>query len=171
MPLATIKIMRGDLTFNQIDGQNTFTEISQMLNAINPGALIISIVALALLILWERPFMKKIKIFRIIQGPLVVVILGIVMQLIFKGTGWALDVKQIVAIPVAENIGAFFSQFSLPKFSEWNNPQVWTVALTLATISSIETLLCMEATDKLDPFKRVSPANREFKGTRDRQSC
>jgi len=93
----------------------------------------------------------------------VVVILGIVLQLILSNSNWALNKEQIVAIPIPENLGAFFGQFSLPNFSQWNNPSVWIAALTLATISSIETLLCMEATDKMDPFKRVTPANQELK--------
>ncbi|MDB4347812.1 SulP family inorganic anion transporter [Bacteroidia bacterium] len=153
----------GGFNLFDIEGGNIFNEIAVMFQSISPGAAFISAISLALLILWERPFMKRIKLFRIIQGPLVVVLLGIVLQIMFKGSNWALSSEQIVAIPVPENIGAFFGQFSLPNFSHWNNPDVWVVALTLAAISSIETLLCMEATDKLDPFKRVTPANQELK--------
>src|SRR5690606_33082597 len=75
----------------------------------------------------------------------------------------ALSAGQIVAIPVAESFSGFLQQFTLPDFSQWNNPKVYTIGLTIAVVASLETLLCLEATDKLDPYKRVSPANRELK--------
>ena len=74
-----------------------------------------------------------------------------------------MNAEQIVALPVPENIAGFFNQFTFPDYSQWNNPQVYVVGLTIAIVASLETLLCLEATDKLDPQKRVSPANRELK--------
>jgi MFS superfamily sulfate permease-like transporter len=153
----------GSLAFNQPDGHNTFSELYYMLGAISPGAVVITVLSLAILILWERPFMKKIKLFQILQGPLFVVIIGVVLNLVFANTSWALNFDQIVSIPVAENLSGFFSQFTFPDFSQWNNPAVYTIAFTIAIVASLETLLCLEATDKLDPYKRVTPANRELK--------
>jgi len=153
----------GSLKFANPDGHNTFSELYYMLGAISPGAVIISLVSVAILILWEQKFMKKIKIFQIVQGPLVVVTLGILLNLFFQGGDWALNTDQIVSIPVAGSISGFFDQFSFPDFSQVLNPKVYTIAFTIAVVASLETLLCLEATDKLDPFKRVSPANRELK--------
>jgi len=154
----------GDLAFAQPDGHNTFSELYYMLGAISPGVVIITAVCLAILILWERPFMKRIKLFQVIQGPLVAVIAGIVLTLVFNSSpDLALQTKQIVQIPVSESIPAFFQQFTFPDFSQLLNPDIYIVAITLAVVASLETLLCLEATDKLDPFKRISPANRELK--------
>ncbi|MBR9919250.1 MAG: SulP family inorganic anion transporter [Bacteroidetes bacterium] len=157
------KDYEGSLSFNQPDNHNTLSELYFMFEAITPGAVIISAISLAILILWERPFMKKIPVFKIVQGPLVVVALGIILNLVFSGTSMALSAEHIVAIPVAENLSGFFNQFTFPDFSQWNNPAVYMTAATIAIVASLETLLCLEATDKLDPEKRVSPANRELK--------
>ncbi len=156
------KDYEGSLSFAQPDGHNTFSELFYMFEAISPGATFIAFLSLAILILWEQPFMKKIKLFKLIQGPLVVVALGIILNLIFTGGDWALRGEQIVAIPVADSIAGFFGQFSFPDFSQITNPQVYVIGATIAIVASLETLLCLEATDKLDPEKRVSPANKEL---------
>lgn len=157
------KDYEGSLKFAQSDGHNTLSEIFYMFEAITPGALIITLVSLTILICWEQPVMKKLKFTKFIQGPLVAVTAGIVLNQLFAGNALALGAENMVAIPVAQSIGDFFSQFTFPDFSQITNPQVYTVAITLAIVASLETLLCLEATDKLDPLKRVSPANRELK--------
>ncbi len=157
------KNYEGSLAFSQNDGHNTFSQFYYMLDSVSMGAVIISAISLFILILWEQKFMKNIKIFKMIQGPLVVVALGIILNLVFTGTGYALQGDQVVSIPVAESISGFVNLFTLPDFSQWNNPQVYTVAITIAIVASLETLLCLEATDKLDPLKRVSPANQELR--------
>jgi len=157
------KNYEGSLAFAQNDGHNTFSQFYYMLESITPAALIISAISLAILILWEQKFMKKIQLFKLIQGPLVVVALGIILNIVFSNTGMALGADQVVSIPVAESLTGFINLFTLPDFSQWNNPQVYTVAITIAIVASLETLLCLEATDKLDPLKRVSPANKELR--------
>ena len=157
------KNYEGSLAFAQNDGHNTFSQFYYMLESITPAALIISMSSLAILILWEQKFMKNIQLFKLIQGPLVVVALGIILNIVFAGSDMALKADQVVSIPVAESFSGFIKLFTFPDFSQWNNPQVYTVAITLAIVASLETLLCLEATDKLDPQKRVSPANRELK--------
>lgn len=153
----------GDFAFSQIDGHNTFSELLYMMDFINPGAAIIALVSLAVLILWETSIIKRFAIFSIIQGPLVVVVIGILMNLGFQGVeGYALKGSQVVNIPVAESITGFFGQFSSPDYSQWLNPAVYVTALTIAVVASLETLLCVEATDKLDPQKRTTPTNREL---------
>ena len=152
----------GDLTFAQADGQNTFSELFNMLDYITPGALVIASVSLAVLILWEMPFMKRIKVFQIIQGPLIVVAGGILMGKFFVGTSLEVAGEHMVNIPVSDDIPGFFSQFTLPDFSGFARWDVWLTGAIIALVASLETLLCVEATDKLDPEKRVTPTNREL---------
>ena len=133
-------------------------------DALSSSALIITGISLAILILWEQPFMKKIKLFTFVQGPLVVVSVGVILNLIFSSNpDLTLAKGQLVDIPVAGDFSGFLSLFTFPDFSAITNPTVWVTGATIAVVASLETLLCLEATDKLDPQKRVSPANRELK--------
>lgn len=158
------KDYEGSLSFAQPDGHNTLSELMYMMEAITPGALIITVISMGILILWERPFMKKNPIFKLIQGPLVVVAVGILFSLIFSGhTTLNLSQEHMVNIPVAESLSGFFGQFTFPDFSQIFNPAIYMTAVTIAVVASLETLLCLEATDKLDPQKRVTPANLELK--------
>ncbi|MFY0592758.1 SulP family inorganic anion transporter [Roseivirga sp.] len=153
----------GDLGFIQADGENTFSELLNMVNFISPGALTIAGISLAILILWEQQFMKKIRITQIIQGPLVVVISGILMAIGFNGTDLSISADHMVNIPVADDINGFVNQFTLPDFGAITMSKVWVLGITIAIVASLETLLCVEATDKLDPQKRVTPTNRELR--------
>lgn len=158
------KDYEGSVSFAQPDGHNTLSELYYMFEAVSPGAVIISVLSMIVLILWEQPFMKRISLFKIIQGPLVVVALGIFLNILFQNmASISLRADQVVAIPVAESIGGFFSQFTFPDFSQITNPAIWITGITIAVVASLETLLCLEATDKLDPMKRVTPANQELK--------
>ncbi len=156
------KDFEGSLAFTQPDGHNTVSELFFMMKAISPAAAIITLVSVLLLVLWDRPFIKKIKAFQIIQGPLVVVALGIVTHLILQGTTYAFRADQLVSLPVTTGFTGFLHQFTLPDFNAFLLPAVWITGMTLAIVASLETLLCLEATDKIDPFKRVAPANREL---------
>ena len=155
----------GDDAFLQADGQNTFSEIMRAYEFITPGALLIAAVSLAILILWDTVLTKKHKIFQLIQGPIVVVVLGILFNLAYTNgiLPFSLNEKQIVSVPVPNSITDFFGQFTLPDFSAITNFEVWKIAIVLAIVASLETLLCVEATDKMDPDKRVTPTNRELK--------
>ncbi len=157
------KNYEGSLAFAQNDGHNTFSQLYYMLDGLSIGAIIISTLSIGILILWEQKFMKNISIFKLIQGPLVVVALGIILNLMFIGSNFSLKPDQVVSIPVADSISGFFNLFTFPDFSHWNNPQVYIVGITLAIVASLETLLCLEATDNLDPMKRVTPANQELR--------
>ena len=151
----------GDDAFVQAAGKNTFSEIFKALNFVAPGALLIAAISLAILILWDTVLTKKHKIFGMINGPLVVVVLGIVMFNLYQNRvlDFSLNAKQVVAIPVPSSISGFFSQFTLPDFSAITNFEVWKIAIVLAIVASLETLLCVEATDKMDPDKRITPTN------------
>lgn len=155
----------GDFAFFQADGENTLSEIFKAFEFVSPGAVLIAAISIALLILWDKVLTKKHRVFQLLQGPIVVVILGIIMNYLYQ-TGvlnFSLAADQVVRIPVAHNLTAFFSQFTLPDFSAITNFEVWKVAVVLAIVASLETLLCVEATDKLDPYKRNTPTNRELK--------
>ena len=159
------KDMEGDFALIQPDGENTFTEIINAFQFFTPGAVLISGISLALLILWDAVLTKKHKIFQLLQGPVVVVIVGIVMNLLYSNNTieYTLAADQLVRIPVPQDIAGFFSQFSFPDFSVLTNYEIYRIAVVLAIVASLETLLCVEATDKLDPDKRVTPTNRELK--------
>ena len=155
----------GDDAFLQANGQNTFSGIYNAIEFITPGATLIAVLSLAILILWDTVLTKKHKIFQLIQGPIVVVLIGILFNVAYtKGLlPFTLNDKQIVSVPVPDSIHSFFGQFTFPDFSVLSNFEVWKIAIVLAIVASLETLLCVEATDKLDPDKRVTPTNRELK--------
>lgn len=154
----------GDMDFAQADGDNTFSAIWHTLTEyIHPGATLVALCSMAILILWEKPFIKnRVKT---VPGALVAVAAGILINEALKmwGGEWAIRAEHLVSIPVPENFAAFASQFTLPDFSQFSNPKVYTVALTICAVASIETLLCIEAVDKIDPLKRISNANTELK--------
>ena len=158
------KDFEGDVAF-RLGDENSFTLIHNALGLITPGALIVSIVSIAILVIWESVLSKKHKIFTWIQGPFVAVIAGIILTYLFDSRilPFALDSEHLVNIPVASSLSDFFYQFTFPDFSQLRSPNVYIVALTLAVVASLETLLCVEATDKLDPNKSVTPTNRELK--------
>ncbi len=153
----------GDMSFIQPDGQTTLSELSVMVDYITPGAVLIAFVSLAILILWEQPFTKKYGFFKVVPGALFAVIAGILINVLEGNQGyWALTHEHEVDIPVAASLSGFLSQFTLPDFSQIGNTELYVVAVTIAIVASLETLLCVEATDKLDPQKRVTPTNREL---------
>jgi MFS superfamily sulfate permease-like transporter len=159
------KDVEGDDAFFQADGQNTFSEIFKAFDFITPGAILIGAISLAILILWDKVLSKKHKIFSIINGPLVVVLFGILMFNLYKNgiLNFSLNDKQVVAVPVPHSIADFFGQFTFPDFTAITNFEVWKIAIVMAIVASLETLLSVEATDKLDPDKRITPTNRELK--------
>lgn len=155
----------GSLQFLSPDGSNTFTQIMNAFNFLTPGALLISMISLAMLILWETVLSKKYKVFQIIQGPVAVVLFGIVMFNLYQYgvVNLSLGSDQVVSLPVANGLADFVSFFTMPDFSQLTNLAVYKLAFVMAIVASLETLLCVEATDKLDPYKRVTPTNRELK--------
>ncbi len=155
----------GNLAFASAGGETTVSALGQMSAYIQPGALVVALASLAILVLWEQPFIKRIKASMWIQGPLVVVALGIVLNEVFTSLfpSLAIATSHLVQIPSADSFSGFLSLFTLPDFSQATNKAVYTTAITLAVVASLETLLCVEATDKLDPQKRVTPTDRELK--------
>ena len=147
---------------------NTLTDLPlgeafrSVLSNVSQGATVIAAVSLIILIVWEQPFMKRIKWLQMLQGPIMVVVSGIILNLLFRGTSLEVGSEHLVNLPVSEKFAGFFHHFTTPDISAVANNKIWVVALTIAVVASLETLLCVEATDKLDPENRITPTNREL---------
>jgi SulP family sulfate permease len=155
----------GDESFSQTDGENTFTSLISAWDLLTPGAALIAAVSLAILIFWDVYLLKKHRFFQVLQGPIVVVLVGILFSYLFSSNiiNLSLQQDQLVNLPIAEGFKGFLDLFTYPDFSQVANLEVLKIAVVMAIIASLETLLCVEATDKLDPHKRVTPTNRELK--------
>ena len=153
----------GDESFFQADGQNTFSEIFQVFNHIQLGSIVIALVSLAILILWNKvDFFKKIKL---VPPALVAVIISILMNEFFiqSGSNLAIAKEHLVSLPVPTTLEEFKNIIVTPDFSAISNSKVWIVAITIAVVASIETLLCVEASDRMDALKRYTNTNVELK--------
>lgn len=154
----------GDEAFFQMDGQNTFTEIVNSIFNPTPGAIVICLVSIVILYLLSTDRVRRIKLFNFIPGPLVVVVIGIVANVIFSRFIPFLDIREAHMVDLPEFNSIFDkSLWIMPDINAVSNPKVYVIALTLAIVASLETLLSLEAADKLDPLKRVTPLNHELK--------
>jgi len=150
-------------SFIEVSGENTFSAILNIVDNITIGSMIIGFIGLGIILFWDLVLSKKGKIFQIIQGPLVAVALGILYFSLTSGMEtFGILQKHLVSVPIPEDAASFFNQFSFPNFSAITNTDVWVTAFTIALVASLETLLCVEATDKIDPHKNVTPTNREL---------
>jgi len=146
-------------SFFEASGENTFSAILNISDNIILGSLIIGVAGLAVILIWDNYLAKKAKFFQIVQGPLVAVVLGILYYLFTKSSDtFAIEQTHLVSVPVPDDAASFINQFSFPNFSAITNPQIWITAFTIALVASLETLLCVEATDKLDPHQLSLPA-------------
>lgn len=153
----------GDQAFVQNDGSNSFSFLFDVLKHIHLGAVVISLISLIILISWDKvSFLKKLKL---IPGALVAVIIGIALNEFFVATGSSLAIakEHLVSLPVPKSFDEFKSILITPNFAAIANPQVWVVAITIAIVASIETLLCIEAADRMDVQKRYTNTNVELR--------
>ncbi|KRB57934.1 SulP family inorganic anion transporter [Flavobacterium sp. Root186] len=153
----------GDQAFIQNDGSNSFSFLFDVLNHIHLGAVVISLISLVILISWDKvPFLKRLKL---VPGALVAVILGVLLNEFFISTGSSLAIakEHLVSLPVPKSFDDFKSIIITPNFTAISNPQVWVVAVTIAIVASIETLLCIEASDRMDVQKRYTDTNVELR--------
>ena len=155
----------GDDAFLQSDGHNTFTEIFYSFRAFQPGAVIIGAASLFILIAYEKFKLNNTKLFKFIPGALLVVLFGSLINILFQQyfPTLFLSVEHMVNLPVANSFNEFTSFFTFPDFSYLSNPNVYIIGFTIALVGSLETMLSVEATDKLDPKKKRTPTNRELK--------
>lgn len=150
--------------FFETTGPDIYRGLVNMVSFISPGVVVITSISLAILLIWDKVLAKKHKFFKLVPGPLVAVVVGIIYHMVYNGTGSLLEISgtNLVNVPIPESISDFMGQFVFPDFSQLGNSQIYIIAITLAVVASLETLLSVEATDKLDPQKRVTPTNREL---------
>ena len=129
------------------------------------GAIIIAAISIAIILVWDLPVLKKFAFFKFVPGALIAVIVGILLNNAFISfqPNWVLNASQLVKLPKAASMNDFVNQFTLPDFTQFTNYKVYVLAVTIAIIASLESLLSTEAADKLDPFKRITPTNQELK--------
>ena len=151
----------GDLAFDQHDKENTFSTLLALIGDLHPGAAVIGIVSVLIMVLGERS--KTLKNFNI-PTPLIVVLASILLNALFGWTNGIMHVGSThrVQVPVASFVGEFLGFLNLPDFSALSNPIVYQAAINMAVVASLETLLNLTALDKIDPEQRVSPPNREL---------
>ncbi len=152
----------GDFAYVQRDGETTTSELVKMLDHVSFGAITITIIGVALILLFQSDTIKRNSILKHVPGPLLAVLAGVALFFAFADTSWALNASQTISIPIIESIGEIKSLVVMPDWSAIANPAVWLTAATIAIVASLETLLCVEATDKMDPHREITPANREL---------
>ena len=156
---------QGDESYMNETAVSSFHDVFLALGSMSMSSTLITLGALLILILWETAFLKNIKRLKSIPSPLVAVSWGIGYNLV--AIRWfpefSVSGKHLVSLPITDNLNQFIDLFTFPDISFLSNPQVYMIAITLAIIASLETLLSLEAVDKLDPLKRVTPTSRELK--------
>jgi MFS superfamily sulfate permease-like transporter len=159
------KSWEGDESYMNETAGDSFMDLFDAMNAMSLGGSLIALGALLILILWETAFFKRFRLVQLIPGALVAVSWGVFYNTIALRwfPEYSVSGKHLVSLTETANMLEFVDLFILPDFSQLINPQVYVVAFTLAIIASLETLLSLEAVDKLDPLKRTAPTNRELK--------
>lgn len=159
----------GDFDFFQTESgsSNTILDIIKALYSFSPAAVLITLVSLVLMLAWETQLLRRFRIVRLVPAPLLVVILGVVINESFRLGLSSLYLRaedgHLVMVPISQGLFDFLRYFSHPDWSAWTNKDVYSVALSIAIVGSIETLLSLEAADKIDPYRRISNTNRELK--------
>ncbi|MBX3349497.1 MAG: bifunctional SulP family inorganic anion transporter/carbonic anhydrase [Nitrospira sp.] len=151
----------GDLSFSQPDLETTFSELFRMFGDYQLGAAVVGLLSVALLALWDNWKPLKTSLF---PAPVAVVLFGIGGGLWFEHLGdpWVIKPSHLVQVPVAGDLAELFGLLARPDFSQWMNPAVYTAGMTLAIVSSLETLLNLKAVDRIDRQQRTSPPNQEL---------
>jgi carbonic anhydrase/SulP family sulfate permease len=153
--------VEGEMSFEQPDHENTFTELLATLSDILPGAALIGIASVLFLMAWDKvKALKKLPV----PSALIVVVLGVGINLLLRKMGHAWEVKasHLVQVPAAKDFQAFLGFLQFPGVQHFSNPLVFKAAITVALVATLETLLNLEAVDKIDPDQRQSPPNREL---------
>ncbi|MDN5941550.1 MAG: hypothetical protein L0H94_06680 [Nitrospira sp.] len=150
-----------DMAFQQMDHENTFSELARTFVDIHPAAAMIGLLSIIVLVVWDR--WKPLKNSPV-PAPLMVVMLGVGMSVLFRQLGgdWVIEASHLVQVPVADSLSGFLGFLQSPDFSQWSNPAVYIAAATLAVVASLETLVNLEAVDRIDPQQRTSPPSREL---------
>jgi MFS superfamily sulfate permease-like transporter len=154
-----------DLNFFQPDGLNTFSAIGQAISGLQPGALLIGFVSMLVLVFWEQPWVKRNKVMNLVPGALIVVLLAIGLNLLLSRVRpeWQVATTHLVSLPAINSLDDVLGALRFPDWSVLTKgTAVYLLAGTIAVVASLESLLSVEAVDKLDPQKRRTPTNREL---------
>lgn len=163
--LGRDKDYEGDFDFLEKGSSNTITDILEAFITMSPGAAAIAVISITLLIAWDHRAAAGSKFFKLVPSALIAVAVSILLNELFRlflPSFHVSETEHLVNLPIASSAKEFAAQFSSPDFSQWANPKVWRVGFVIAVVASIETLLNLEAADKLDPYRRISPPNREL---------
>lgn len=146
-----------------LDGDMDWARLFSGNMAYTPGAVLVTAISIAILLVWDGVLAKKSAVFKLVPAPLIAVVIGIIVFVTIGTSGtFALRGDQLVSVPVPKDALSFLGQFTFPDFSSLTNGSVYVIAFTIAVVASLETLLSVEASDKLDPYKRQTPTNREL---------
>ena len=155
----------GEFEFDQKDGENTFSEILKSLADIKIGALLISLIGLVILFSWTK-LGETIKWMNALPASLFVVLTGVAINESFPfwASDWFLGNSKdhMVNLPIFASSGEIWSGLVSPDWTFFSNPKVYSIAFTLAIVATLESLLSLEASDSLDPLKRISSPDREL---------
>jgi len=152
----------GSLQFATDSAHNTASDLSMMLESFQPTAILVAAIGLGLLILWETSWMKRQAWSQYFPGSLWAVGVGVLIHILTLDTSWQLSPDHLVQIPILGAGESMSDMWNMPDFTGFGRADVWILGITLAIVASLETLLCVEATDKMDPHQRVTPPNREL---------
>jgi carbonic anhydrase/SulP family sulfate permease len=151
----------GEMAFSQPDHENTFTELAALLGDFHVGAAVVGLASIALLVVWDqwKPLKKS-----LFPAPLAVVLLGVAINWLWQQLGgqWPISGNHLVQVPVSESVAGFLGFLQLPDFTQWTNPAIYMAGATICIVASLETLLNLQAVDKIDPLQRTSPPSREL---------
>jgi MFS superfamily sulfate permease-like transporter len=154
----------GEEEFSQLNHENTISSLIHSFSDFDYFSILIFIFSICLLIIWEKKLSNKFDIFKIIQGPIVVVFLGAAFVFLNQLGFFSLNISSEHLVTISdENLLSNFHFLTIPNIDNFLNLETYKIALLIAVVASLETLLCLEATDKLDPQRRVSPPNKELK--------
>lgn len=153
----------GDENFIEDNGHNTFSDISEMLDNFTPGCIVVSLISLAIMLLWDKKYIKNKSLMQI-PAAIIVVLFSSILAWYFRNNHiLRLDADEhFVNLPHLKNFAELQAKISFPNFNQIANPAVWTCAFTIAIIASLESLLSIDAIDKIDPKKRITPLNKEL---------
>jgi MFS superfamily sulfate permease-like transporter len=155
----------GDMDFFQADHENTFSEIIKAFENIQVGALIVGLTSLFIMLFWDNILSKKVASLRFVPSALIAVLVSVGLSFYFLNfvPSLAIAKEHLVNLPLITSTDGLLNELKFPDFSYLTNPKVYVIAFTIAIVASLETLLSIEAVDKLDPHKRITPPNRELK--------
>lgn len=157
--------LEGDETYMPLDAEDTVIDLFKSFGAISPSATTVAVVAILIMLAWETSAFKKNRILGLVPGPLIAVLWGVGYNILTSMylPEYRIVTEHLVSLSAVAGLGDFVNHLTHPDFSQWRNPEIYITAITIAIVASLETLLSLEAVDKLDPLKRVAPTNRELR--------